>query len=398
MKRLMFYCQYVFGVGHLVRSLEIVRALARDFEVTFVIGGEPVTGLRFPAKVKLVQLPPLEAPLGFEGLRSCDPAVTLEQIREVRRQRLLDLLENVRPQVLVVELFPFGRKQFSFELLPLVERARQLNSLVVCSLRDILVRKTNQDEHERRACDIANAHFDLILVHGDPELVTIGETFSRAGDLRPEIRYTGYVVKGGAASRANASGRRPAIVASIGGGRSAQGQQLLEALIGAAALLQDRLPHQFRIFAGPLMPDDVYARLRGFATGARNVTLCRFTPDLIGQLAAAELSVSLGGYNTTMDVLRSGVRALLLPAADSGDREQELRAAKLERLGVIQTIRQDQATPWALAEQIMRAPETAPRRIALDFNGAENSRSFVHELLLRRDLPGRDRQGAVLKA
>ncbi len=45
MKSLMFYCQYVFGMGHLVRSLEIARALVRDFDVTFIAGGDPVDGL-----------------------------------------------------------------------------------------------------------------------------------------------------------------------------------------------------------------------------------------------------------------------------------------------------------------------------------------------------------------
>ena len=38
---ILFYCQYVWGMGHLVRSLEFARALA-DHEVTFVAGGQEV--------------------------------------------------------------------------------------------------------------------------------------------------------------------------------------------------------------------------------------------------------------------------------------------------------------------------------------------------------------------
>ena len=381
MKSLMFYCQYVFGMGHLVRSLEIARALVHDFDVTFVAGGDPVDGLEVPGIAKLVRLPALEAHPGFQGLRTCDPAADLEETRRARQQRLLDLFENVRPEVLVVELFPFGRKQFSFELIPLLERACECGTFVVCSLRDILVRKQNQSAHEQRVCEIANSYFDLILVHGDPALVTIDETFSRIGDLRCEVRYTGYVVKSACQIR-NILPRncRPIIVGSIGGGRSEEGQQLMEELTSAAWLLQERIPHQFRIFAGPFIPDDAYARLQYLAMGTRNIHLDKYTPDLISYLAGADLSVSLGGYNTTMDILRTGVRALILPAADSGDQEQELRASKLERLGAIEMIEPGGITAAELAARIERALDRPPLRIVLDLNGAENTRALLSTL------------------
>jgi predicted glycosyltransferase len=380
MQKLMFYCQYIFGMGHLVRSLEIVRALARDFEVTFVTGGDPVAGLEVPPNVNLVRLPALEAEPGFQGVRPCDPAIDLAETRELRKRQLLALFEKLRPEVLVVELFPFGRKQFSFELTPLVERARESGALVACSLRDILVRKQNQAAHEQRVCEIANACFDLVLVHGDPALVTLEETFSRAGDLRCELRYTGYVVRSAPKVPAMPRGGGRSMIGSIGGGRSEEGRRLLEALIGAAALLQDRLPHQFRIYAGPFMPEDAYARLSHAAAGARNIQLRKYTPGLISELAAADLSVSLGGYNTTMDILRAGVPALVLPAEDSGDREQALRTAKLERLGAIQPLDPACLTAPELAGRIERALAGKPRRIRLDLNGAENTRALLSAL------------------
>lgn len=383
MKRLIFYCQYSFGMGHLVRSIEVARALARDFEVTLVAGGDPVEGLQFPSPVKLVRLPALEARPGFQGLRPCDPAAGLEETQRARQRQLLDLFENLRPEVLVIELFPFGRKQFSFELIPLLKRASQSDTFVVCSLRDILVRKHNQAEHEQRTCEIANAYFDLILVHGDPALVPIDETFSRTGDLRCELRYTGYVVKRAPEIQSLPAPAYPTIVGSIGGGRSEEGWHLLEALIDAAALLRNRIPHEFRIFAGPFMPDDAYAGLRRLAEGARNARLQKYTPDLIPQLAAADLSVSLGGYNTTMDILRKGVRALILPAADSGDQEQALRASKLECLGAIEAIDPARVTPSRIAAQIVHALSKPALNIPLDLNGAENSRLLLRDCAAR---------------
>ncbi len=31
-KKVMFYCQHILGIGHLVRSLEIVRGLVQDYQ------------------------------------------------------------------------------------------------------------------------------------------------------------------------------------------------------------------------------------------------------------------------------------------------------------------------------------------------------------------------------
>jgi len=35
----MFYCQHLLGIGHLVRSVQIVRSLAKEFRVLLALGG-----------------------------------------------------------------------------------------------------------------------------------------------------------------------------------------------------------------------------------------------------------------------------------------------------------------------------------------------------------------------
>ena len=193
--KVLMYCQHVLGIGHLVRSTEIARALSRNADVTFVSGGESVDGFVFPPGVKLVQLPAIQTDEDFRALENCGSSQTLEQLQDLRRKRLLGLFDEIRPDALVIELFPFGRKRFAFELVPLLKHARTRNSetLVVSSLRDILVEKSDQAKHEERVCRIVNAYFDVILVHGDPAFQKLDETFHRVGDLRCEVRYTGFV-------------------------------------------------------------------------------------------------------------------------------------------------------------------------------------------------------------
>ena len=150
---LLFYCQHAVGMGHLVRSLALASALAERFRVVFLSGGRMPRGLRLPRDVEVRALPPLA--LGPDNrLISCDRRRGVERAQQVRREQILAAYDELQPAAIVVELFPFGRKKFAPELLPLLERARQAGSrrpLVVCSLRDILVgRPDDQRSHDER--------------------------------------------------------------------------------------------------------------------------------------------------------------------------------------------------------------------------------------------------------
>lgn len=197
-KRAMFYCQSVLGMGHLIRSAEIVHGLAGSgFEVSFLNGGEPASGFELPSSVAVVNLPPIKSDAEFREIHAADGSRDLEEIKESRRQRILAEFACFRPQVLIIELFPFGRRKFAFELIPLLERinAGGRATKVVCSLRDILVSKRDQARFEDQVCDLMNRYFDLLLVHSDPRFQRLEETFPGVRRIECPIRYTGFVVQ-----------------------------------------------------------------------------------------------------------------------------------------------------------------------------------------------------------
>jgi predicted glycosyltransferase len=107
-KRLLFYCQHVLGMGHFIRSTEIVRGLS-DFDVTFLNGGEIVPGFDLPASVEVVNLPPIKSDNEFRGLQAASGEHSLEEIKAIRTEKILAEYNRVQPDVLVIELFPFGR-------------------------------------------------------------------------------------------------------------------------------------------------------------------------------------------------------------------------------------------------------------------------------------------------
>jgi predicted glycosyltransferase len=89
----------------------------------------------------------------------------------------------------------------------------------------------------------------------------------------------------------------------------------------------------------------------------------------------------MAGYNTVMDILSAGVRALVYPVTSNGDQEQSVRAEKLARMGVLDLIRSGELAPEKLAQKLGAALRNEPTRLALNRGGAANS-----ALLLRKYL------------
>jgi len=367
------YCQYVLGIGHFFRILEICRALA-DHDVLLITGGPPVDA-HLPKHVRHVPLTSLKMDKQFTRLLALEPGQDVEQIKSRRCRRLLDIFRTEKPDVLLIELYPFGRRAFSFEIIPLLEMLHSRphdRCSVVCSLRDILVEKNDPQTYETRAIRILQRFFDALLVHGDPNVIRLDATFARTADIPVPLVYTGYVapaVPEGARRRLRAelglAADEKLVVASAGGGRI--GGQLLSAAVAAMNFLEPPSGYRLQLFTGPFGKDSAIADLKRRA--AKNVHIARFTTDFLSCLAAADLSLSLGGYNTCMNILAAGIPALVWPSPQ--DREQGLRVERLAELGAMQRLTQADLDPRRLAVRMQSLLQQAERtHIAIDMQGA----------------------------
>lgn len=385
---ILIYCQHILGMGHLIRSMAIARAL-RNCTVVFVNGGESLSGVEVPSWVTIVNLPPITSDSEFQGLNIHGKDTTLEQIQLARKHMLFELFGHFRPDVVVIELFPFGRKRFAFELLPLLAHIRlsSPSTKVVCSLRDILVTKPDQVRHEGWVVSLMNRHFDLLLIHSDPTFQTLDETFSRCQDLRCDVQYTGFVaqesnmpMETAMAGEKPVSNGTPLVLASIGGGRV--GYELLDGSIRASVLLIRRVPHRMLLFTGPYMPEHQYAQLHELAAQYSHIGVRRFTSSFESLMQQAALSISMAGYNTCMNLLNTGTRALVWPFTGHKNDEQTIRAQKLERLGLLTLLKPTDLSPARLAEKIVaslsRSQIHAPHSI--NTNGGRETAMAIERL------------------
>lgn len=389
-KRVLIYCQHVLGMGHLVRSLEIVRALT-DWDVTFLNGGDLCPGMGFPPQTKVVNLPPIKSESDFKTILAAENGQDLEAVKRIRARRIQSEFARIQPDVFLIEMFPFGRKHFAFELMPVLEqiRLKKMPTAVVCSLRDILVNnKRNQAQHNERAITLINRYFDLLLVHADPRFQTLDETFSQVGELRCDIRYTGFVSQAAPQLLEVAPNHRapdqPMVLVSIGGGRV--GYELVECALQASAHLRTSLPHRMMILTGPYMPEEQFQQLHKSAEGQEQVIIQRYTSDFLSYLQQASLSVSMAGYNTCMNLIATGTRALVLPFTGGGNTEQTIRAEKLAQLGIVGLLSEPQLRPDYLAGRMIQSLQTPPptQTLSLDQDGAMKTATCLQELIARK--------------
>lgn len=360
MKKLLFYCQYHLGMGHLVRSVELIRALAQVFQVCFVKAGTEVAGMELPETVEIVTLPLLLSE--NKVVKVADPSQDLEAVKASRQVLLLNTFAEFRPDYLMIEGYPFKKFQFEFEAIPLLELAKSTDyqTQVICSLRDIVMAQAYADRSEviRQTCDRLNRYFDLLLVHSDPTFHTLEESFASVQDITCPIAYTGYVCQSQPDNSATAvedifdlNRPEPMILVSIGGGQL--GHDLLDAAIATAPRLKHLIPHHLQVFTGPFIPEAKLRKLQQAAIGQPNLTLRKYTSQLLKFMEKADLSISLGGYNTTMNILSTSVLSLILPS--DKDWEQKVRAEKLEKLGYLQLLDPEDLQPQRLVQRIMDA-------------------------------------------
>ncbi len=376
---LLLYCQHSLGMGHLMRSVALTRSLAQRFRVTFVSGGRLPRHVRLDRDVRVVPLPPVGMdPSG--GLVSHDRRRSLDRALAARRRILLETFHTVAPDVVLIELFPFGRRKFRDELEPMLQEvratSRRRRAIVCCSVRDILVGREDQREHDQRTASLLAKYFDAVLVHSDPAFARLEESLTHGVRMPVPFYYTGFV-HDGRAIRPAAAGRSR-IVVSAGGG--AAGEELFRTVLDAHARPEAVNCPPLTIVAGPFLPAPAWAALESIVNRRPRVVLRRTVPSLPAMLVNAAGSISQCGYNTAMDLIATGVPALVVPFTTDTENEQIKRARRLESLGAVRLVLPEDATPRRVAREMSALRDFHPRPASLDLDGAERSARMLASL------------------
>jgi predicted glycosyltransferase len=372
---------HLLGSGHLARALVLAKAFAAaGHKATLVSGGMPVAHLD-TSGIDFVQLPPVRSDgVDFSRLLDETGSPVARKTLNARAERLVDLLDKQPPDVLITELYPFGRRILQDEFRAMLREALILpkKPLICCSIRDILA-PPSKPAKAASTRDSLSQFYDAILVHSDAEITPLEASWPVTPDIAAKLHYTGFVAPDHAGDHPDAAGTGEVLVTAGGG---SVGSHLFEAALQAAAL---NAAVRWHLLVGGADAEDRVAKLQAMAPS--NVVVEPSRPDFRQMLQHAAASVSLCGYNTALDVLQSAAPAVFVPFDDGSEVEQTLRTRALAHLDGIEILTARDLTPDRLLDKVqaVQSAPARPRRTTGFDGGAQTVR--IVERLLAKEAP-----------
>ncbi len=365
---------HLLGTGHLSRALTLARAfVAEGHGVTVLSGGMPAPHLKSEG-ITLIQLPPVRSDgTNFTRLLTADSTLADAAYLTKRKAMILDVFSTTKPDAIITELFPFGRRILRDEFGALLTIA-QNSCAVLSSIRDILAPPSKPAKAEKTD-QIIDQFYDGVLVHSDPTTTPLNQSWPVSDMLSQRLHYTGYVAPAPAGPHPAQAGKNEIIV-SAGGG--SVGTALFECAVQAALLK----PHlKWRMLIGGANPAAEIKRLQNLATGS-GLQIEPARPDFRQLLHHAACSVSMCGYNTALDLLQAGTPSVFIPFDDGGEVEQTLRAKSLAKHPSFAVISSAELTPLKLLDAVQSVQDAGRFESgALEFNGATETVRITAEMV-----------------
>ena len=289
------------------------------------------------------------------------------ELRELRREMLLSAARHYRPRTLVVDNVPRGLKG---ELVSTLRYLKAASCQLILGLRDVV----DEADWVRRAWakdgsfKLLDEVYDQIVVYGRREVYDVVEEYGFSPLAAEKTHFVGYLLReDGERSAEEIRGElgvenRPLVLVMAGGG--GDGRDLLTAVLEAIDLRSDRRDFCCLLIGGPLMPLDDRRRVLELVAERPSVRYVDFVEDATSYIAAADVVVSMGGYNSVSELLAAQKAAIIVPRI-SPRREQLIRAKALSRRGLLRMIHPAELTPERLRdemEHLIELPDQLRRR------------------------------------
>ncbi len=367
--RILMYSQDGFGLGHMRRTTSIANQIASVRpDASILTMADSRLGQYFESSQNhdYLKLPSI-LKVGPGNWRAVSLPLPFADVHAMRSQLIRSTVLTYRPHVLLVDHMPHGAMG---ELLPTLEAIRQsgLGTRIVLGLRDILDSPEIVSKRWRAegAYEAIERYYDMVLVYGSREVFDMAEQYDFSPAMRERMFYTGYVCTPQApryTGRARAkyvpsSDKETKLIVAMAGG-GADAYPTMRALLEALPAIQARQRVALALVTGPFMPKELRHDLEARAKGLP-ARVSMEVSDTISYIEAADLVVAMCGYNTTMEILRSGRRALIIPRIGPSA-EQRMRARLFAEQGWVETLAPDNLAPDLVAGAVVDALRRGPR-------------------------------------
>jgi predicted glycosyltransferase len=353
-RKIVVYSHDTFGLGNIRRMLVIAQSLVEaDLNTSvLILSGSPMLhAFRIPPQIDYIKLPCLTRTMqGDYEAKFLD--LDVEQILRLRSNIIKSSILDFDPDLILVDKKPFGVGDELASALGELQKQGHRAKLVLL-LRDILdspestIRIWQKNGYHKAI----QSFYDQVLVVGSPEVFDLCKEYEFPGESHDKVRFCGYIAReAGRSSRQQLRqqygiGNERLVLVTPGGGED--GYQLLKCYLQGLRLQKDVGDTKTLVICGPEMIGSQRNHILTLVGECPNVAMQNFTDDMMACMNAADLVISMGGYNTVCELLTLHKRAIVIPRV-MPVQEQWIRAERMANLGLIRAIHPEKLTPSIL--------------------------------------------------
>ena len=391
--KLLVYSHDAFGLGNIRRMLAICEHLLQaipSLSILLLSGSPMMQGFRIPKGLDYIKLPCLNR--GTTGkIATKYLGMDVDETVKLRAKLIRSAAASFKPDLVLVDKKPYGIQN---ELMPTLNYLKGVHpyTKIVLLLRDILDAPdvTIAEWQKYGFNQTIEEYYDRLLIVGTPEVFDFCKSYQLPPSIAFKARYCGYLRRPQGQKlitevrqELELAERDRLVVVTPGGGED--GYPMVDAFLKGAASAQ----FKSLVISGPEMPVQQRRELYQTAANLPQVAMREFSDDLMSYLAAADIIVSMGGYNTVCEVLSAGKRAVIVPRVKPSQ-EQILRTTCMSKFDFFSVVEPDQLNPQKLSQAIQYQMQQAARQTvqpAIDLNGLSR---IAHHLSSLMNEPPRD--------
>jgi predicted glycosyltransferase len=384
------YSHDTFGLGHIRRCLAIALSLRKCPANVLILTGSVLAGrFKIPRRIDFVRIPGMIKVTNEQYLPLSMKLEAME-VLEIRKKIILATATAFKPDFFIVDKAPLGLKREVADTLQWL-RSDLPECRSILGLRDVMdnAESTIQDWEEKGIYEAMRQYYDEIWVYGRQDFYDPIREYHIPPEVASRIHFTGYIPRKvptlddirATRSELGLQNDEKLILVTIGGG--GDGHPVVRTFLRAFDPGGGGIPERTRvvIVTGPFISSRDYQEVLRISKslGFQTLKFHRFMESLIG---AAQVVVSMGGYNTVCEIVSQAKPFLILPRTIPRE-EQLIRAQVLCSQGFCDYLHPDELTPRNLRERVLALLKNGSayrkRMAAFPFTGLDVIRQRIME-------------------
>lgn len=390
-RKIVVYSHDTYGLGNIRRMLAIAKSLVEsdpNLSILLLSGSPMLHAFRIPLQIDYIKLPCLTRTTeGEYKAKFLD--LSYGKILRLRSNIIKSAIQDFDPDLVLVDKKPFG---VGDELMDALESLQQHDhrAKLVLLLRDIL----DSPESTIRVWQKNGYHnaiqrfYDQVLVVGSPEIFDLRKEYQFPNESLEKVRFCGYISREAGRKSRNQLRQELGfenerlILVTPGGGED--GYHLLKCYLQGLRHQKSLDNTKTLVICGPEMIESQRNHIQQLINECSNVILQSFTDDMMACIDAADLVISMGGYNTVCELLTLRKQAIVVPRVVPVQ-EQWIRAERMSKLGLLRAMHPNQVSPNSLMdtvkEELFKVNAVAESQYQINMDGLSGVCQEIYQLL-----------------